>query len=62
VLIKEAGGYVVVSVGEDGGGDSYRVPKEPAYRVAAAIDLGLDFFDDDAATAFCGFHGVFISP
>ena len=34
------------------------VAEEAACGVAAAVDLGLDRFDDDALTAFCRFHLV----
>jgi len=47
---------VVVSVREDGGGDVDAVAEEAACRVAAAIDLRLDGFNDDSLTAFFGFH------
>ena len=58
VLVEEARGDVVVAVGEDGGGDVDAVAEEAAGGVAAAVDLGLDGFDDDSLTAFFRFHLV----
>jgi hypothetical protein len=47
---------VVVAVGEDGGGDVDCIAEDATDRIAATIDLGLYLFDDDAFTAFDGFH------
>jgi hypothetical protein len=61
MLVEQAGGDVVVAVGEDGGSDVYGIAKDAAGGVTATIDLGLDVFDDDALAAFYGFHS-FSSP
>jgi hypothetical protein len=49
---------VVVAVAEDSGGYGDAVAEEATRRGAAAVDLGLDVFDDDALTAFGRFHLV----
>jgi hypothetical protein len=58
VLPEQVGGDVVVAVGEDGSGDCDAVAKEAASRGKAAVELGLDVFDDNALTAFGRFHLV----
>ena len=58
VLVEQARGDVVVAVGEDGGGDLDPIAENAACRVTAAIDLGLDLFDDDSLTAFGRFHSI----
>ena len=57
-FVKEAGGDVVVAIGEDGGGDIDPVTQDAACGIASAIDLGLDGFDYGSFTAFCGFHWI----
>ena len=49
---------MVVAVGEDGGGDGDLVVEDALGGIAAAVDLGLDLFDDDALAAFDRFHGT----
>ena len=57
---------MVVAVAEDCGGDGDGVAENSLRRVAAAIDLGLNFFDHDASAAFDRFHitqifGVYVA-
>jgi len=54
--LQQARGDVVVAIGEDGGGYGDAVAEEAARGEEAAVDLGLDIFDDDALTAFSRFH------
>ena len=56
VAVEQAGGDVVVAIGEDGGGDGDGVADDALDGVTAGVDGGLDLFDDDAAAAFGGFH------
>jgi GH15 family glucan-1,4-alpha-glucosidase len=56
VFVEELGSYVVVAVGEDGCGDVDAIAEEAAGGIAAAIDLGLDVFNDDALASFDWFH------
>ena len=58
MLPEQAGGDVVVAIGEDGGGDGDAIAEEAARGEEAAVDLGLDLFDDDSLTAFGRFHFV----
>ena len=58
MLPEQAGGDVVVAVAEDGGGDGDAIAEEAARGEEAAVDLGLDLFDDDSSTAFGRFHFV----
>jgi hypothetical protein len=58
VLVEKAGVDVIVAIGEDGRGDCNAVAQETASRGTAAIDLGLDVFEDGALSAFSRFHSV----
>ena len=49
-------GDVVVAIAEDGCGDCDGVAEDSLCRVAAAVDLRLNFFDNDAFAAFNRFH------
>ena len=48
LAIQELGDHGIVAVGEDVSLDDDVVPDGALDRIAAAIDLGKDAFDDDA--------------
>jgi hypothetical protein len=56
VPVKQASGDVVVAVTEDCRGHGDGVAEDSLCGIAAAIDLRLDFFDDDTFPAFDRFH------
>ena len=56
VPIEQAPGDVVVAVAEDRRGHRDSVAEDSFCRVAASVDLRLDFFDNDTSPAFDRFH------
>ena len=49
-------GDVVVAIGEDCSGDRDGIAEDSSCGIAAAVDLRLNFFDDDTFAAFDRFH------
>ena len=56
--VENSAGDVVVTVGEDCCSHSDGVTENSLGGIAARINLRLDLFDNDAATAFNGFHST----
>ena len=54
--IQQTPSDVVVAIAEDCGGDGDRVAEDSFCRVAATVDLWLNFFDNNAFPAFYRFH------
>ena len=54
----QAAGDVIVAIAEDGGGDLDGIAKAALGGVTAAVDLRLNFFDDDTSAAFSRFHAL----
>jgi hypothetical protein len=57
-FIEQPGGDMIMAVRKDGGGDFDLVAQEATGGIAAAVDLGLDLFDDNSVTAFFRFHSI----
>ena len=56
VPVEQTPRDVVVAIAEDCGGNRDRVAKDSFCGVATAVNLRLNFFDDDALSAFYRFH------
>jgi hypothetical protein len=56
MAIEEASGDVIVAVAKDCCGHGDGVAEDSFCGVAAAVDLRLDFLDNDASPAFYRFH------
>ena len=56
--VENTAGDVVVTVGEDGCSHGDGITENSLCGIAACINLGLYLFDNDAATAFDGFHST----
>jgi hypothetical protein len=54
--IEQPASNVVVTVAEDCCSDGNDVAEDSFCGVATAVDLRLNFFDDDASAAFNRFH------
>src|SRR6185312_6155330 len=59
--IQQPRGDMVVPIAEDRGGYRNGIAHDAFRGIAAAFDLRLNFFDDDAAAALFGFHAASIS-
>src|ERR1700756_2296611 len=54
--VQQSAGDVIVTVAEDGCGDGHGVAENSLCRVATAVDLWLNFLDNDASASFNRFH------